>query len=196
MHMPDKSNQINTIRDTQSFLTDHLVEYWRIFSSFHTWPFWLNIAMLILPLVFLYFYMDRTLRFRLAVYGLSTAGMIHYFDNYFVMRGYWFYLHQIIPLPPSSLAISVSLPVLLLFAYQYSLKNKRNYWLCMIPMTAMIAFIFKPIMVMIGFLEIYKGFHVFHVFVLGLIVITAAKLLMNVLDHWDTTNNESYTYDP
>ncbi|MET3682795.1 hypothetical protein ABID56_000885 [Alkalibacillus flavidus] len=46
-------------------LTQLINEYWRAYSSLSSWPFWLNIVLIITPLVILYFAIDRSRLFEI-----------------------------------------------------------------------------------------------------------------------------------
>ncbi|WP_235801514.1 DUF2781 domain-containing protein [Heyndrickxia acidiproducens] len=50
---------IKTMQGIQTHLLNTGTDYWEKYSSFNTWQFWLTIAFLLLPLIALYFFIDR-----------------------------------------------------------------------------------------------------------------------------------------
>lgn len=47
------------INDLQGMLADTWRDYWQLYSNVDTWQFWIHAAFLVVPLIVLYFAIDR-----------------------------------------------------------------------------------------------------------------------------------------
>lgn len=88
--------------------TQVMTEYWRQYSHAGTWQFWVNVAMLVVPLVVLYFTLDRRKVFLICFYGFSFHTLVAYVDSYMNRAGLWNYPYMIFPYMPSNLSIDAS----------------------------------------------------------------------------------------
>jgi hypothetical protein len=90
-------NKLNTIQEE---LTQSELHYWKVYSSFDTWQFWANILMLIVPLIILYFAIDRKKIFLLGFYGLNFHVWFTYLNIVGIRSGLWGYPNPLIPILP------------------------------------------------------------------------------------------------
>lgn len=58
MHM-GKIENLYKIRLVEQNLSRTELQYWLHYSGFNTWQFWVNILMLVIPLIVLFFAIDR-----------------------------------------------------------------------------------------------------------------------------------------
>ncbi len=66
-----KIEYLHKLRNIEKNLSDTEFHYWIKYSGFTTWQFWVNILMLIIPLVVLFFFIDRKKIYLLGFYGLN-----------------------------------------------------------------------------------------------------------------------------
>ncbi|WP_053601123.1 CBO0543 family protein [Bacillus sp. FJAT-18017] len=129
--MPDKQqDMINNIESLEKSLTEVWNTYWREYSSFDSLQFWVNAALLIVPLILLFFTIDRKRAFLLGFYGFCVHFIFTYIDAYNSTHGKVFYPYKVFPILPSSFTLDVSLiPVVFMLTYQWTLNRNKNYYL-------------------------------------------------------------------
>lgn len=71
-------------------------------------------------------------------------------------------------------------PVTFMLVYQWTINREKNYYLYMIITSAVMAFIFKPVLVGIGLMRLYGNTNYIYLFAGYLIVITIAKFITSV----------------
>ncbi|WP_077212120.1 CBO0543 family protein [Bacillus dakarensis] len=128
-----------------------LLDYWKEFSTFSNWQVWIVLAMLVVPLIILLLFIDRRKAFQLGFYGYSVHVFFAYTDIMGTERGIWFYPYKILPFLPSNFTLDASLvPVIYILFYQWTLNKSKNYYIWMIPLCLVLAFLMKPLMVGLG----------------------------------------------
>jgi hypothetical protein len=176
-----QESMFNHLKHLQSEGRDKWVSYWLEYSSYDTWQFWLLIALFLIPLVVIYFFIDRERPLLLGFYGYNVHVFFTYLDALGTTEGYWGYPYKFIPLLPSSFALDVSLvPAAYMFLYQWVLKKKKNYYIYMILLSAFFAFIFKPLLVYLHLFVFFKEANYLHFFWGYLAVGVISKLVTNV----------------
>ncbi|MFD1445202.1 hypothetical protein [Oceanobacillus profundus] len=146
--------------------------YWNDYSNFGTWQFWVTLLVFILPLVLLFFAVDRSRIFEVFFFGF----MVHILWTYasIILERYNFMFHTffLAPALPYSLNITVSiLPVGFLLLYQYTTKHRKNFYVYAILLSAVFAFGFATLEEWMGLLELHKGTNNFHIFLVDLAVV-------------------------
>jgi hypothetical protein len=188
----EQEKTLNHLKDIQENLGKDWLEYWHNYSSFDTWQFWVNVTMLILPLVVLYFFMDRRRAFHLGFYGFSIHVLAVYIDATALRYGLWEYPYKAIPFLPISFGLDSSLiPVVYMLVYQWTLNNKKNYYLYTFITSVCFAFIFKPILSLHELIRLTNGTNYIHLFVAYLLVALLPKWLTNVFIHFEKEGNPS-----
>lgn len=130
---------------------NRIFEYWQEFSNFSHWQVWVVLAMFVIPLIILILFIDRKNVFHLGFYGYSVHVFFAYTDIVGTEKGIWFYPYKLLPLLPSNFTLDASLvPVIYMLYYQYILNRGKNYYLWMLPLCFLLAFIMKPLMVGLG----------------------------------------------
>ncbi|QOR68002.1 hypothetical protein IM538_07685 [Cytobacillus suaedae] len=176
-------NQIGKIR---SELLNIMSEYWERYSAFNTWQFWIKVALLILPLIILYFAIDRRRMYQLGFYGFAVHTTAIYIDAIMNRLGFWDYPHFLTPLMPINVSIGASLlPVIFMLIYQQTLNKGKNYFLYMIGASFIMGLGFKPLMSWLGLFEIntdkftYFGITIKYICI-GIIALLLSKLFDSV----------------
>ncbi|MCZ8517862.1 MULTISPECIES: CBO0543 family protein [Paenibacillus] len=172
--------------------SDHMIWYWVHYSGFNTWQFWLLAAMLICPLIALWFWLDRNRVFLLGFYGYSVHIIFTYLDSIGTSQSFWAYPYKLFPFLPVGFALDVSLvPVCFMFLYQHCLKKRWNYYLLSAAASACFSLIIKPIMGAADLFQMYNGMNYFILFGLYVVVAFGAKWTTNLFIYFD---RQSDTY--
>lgn len=120
--------------------------YWETYSNMGTWQFWVILAMLIVPIVALVFFMDRKRAFQIGFFGFAIHVIAVYIDLYATSHRMWEYPYKIAPFPPASFNLDASLiPVAYMFVYQFTVTSKWKYYLYIALTSAAFAFLLKPL---------------------------------------------------
>jgi len=151
-------------------------QYWLTYTNINSWQFWVMSLMLIIPLIILLLKIDKTKLFLMLFYAFNIHAWFAYIDSFGVRRGFWDYPHSLTPYFPFSMALDGSLvPVSYMFVYQWTLNNKKNYYLYAVALSMLFSFVLKPILVSIGLFGIHKGFNYFYLFLLYCLLFLLAK---------------------
>ncbi|MCA0174001.1 CBO0543 family protein [Bacillus sp. RAR_GA_16] len=175
----DREKQFEHIVSLKKELESTTIEYWRQFSDYSTWQFWVILAMLIIPLIVLFLFIDRKKIFLLGFFGFSVHVLAAYLDALGVRKSWWDYPYIAIPQLPSSVSIDASfIPVYMIFLYQWCLNKEKNYWLYGSLSAIAFTFLFKPLLIGLHLFELYTNWFV--LLAAYLFVIYAAKLLTDL----------------
>jgi len=184
-----KLDEISKLFEKGSNLTN---DYWQSFSGFNTWQFWFLLALLVLPLVALYFLLDRRKAFHIGFYGYSVHMLFHYIDIYFYTNRLLTYPYKVAPILPTSLSLDTSLvPVSYMLLYQWTLNKNKNYYLYATGLSLFLSFLFKPALVTFGLLKLYPGTNYFHLLLGYLSVMLLAKWITNVFLYFQKKAEET-----
>lgn len=190
--MITQKEYLNQIQNNIESLKEIGINYWLHYSSFNTWPFWINLFMLIFPLIVLYFKIDRRKIFLLGFYGFAVHILFTYIDGIGTNLGYWLYPYKLVPLMPINFMLDVSLvPVAYMLIYQWTLNNKKNYYLYIFILCLFFSFILKPIMVMHNYFQFGKGANYFHLLIGYIICGLFSKWVVNFFFYLHIKRKES-----
>ncbi|WP_227937455.1 CBO0543 family protein [Alkalihalobacillus deserti] len=165
----------------QEGLFKEFIDYWVQYSSPATWQFWFNFFMLVIPLIVLFFKIDRRKALLLGFYGFNIHVWFTYLDSLFVRIGFISYPYHTIPILTANIGLDASLiPVLFIFLYQWVLNKKKNYYLYAIGLSVLLAFVFKPYLVVFNLFQLHKGTNYFHLFLVYVVVLVISKLITNL----------------
>ncbi|MCM3031214.1 MULTISPECIES: CBO0543 family protein [unclassified Niallia] len=161
-------------------------EYWLGYSGPDHWQFWIGLALLIVPLIAFFLLINKRNALQLGFYGYNVHVFFTYIDLYGANNGYWFYPYKVLPILPSSFALDVSfVPVFFSFIYQWSQAKQKNYYVWSIILSAVFAFVLKPLFVAIGMFEFGKGANYLHLFIGYVIVALTAKWMTNLFLYFE-----------
>ena len=176
----EKLEYLNKLRDLEDEVLRTELHYWVKYSGFNTWEFWVNVLMLIIPLIVLYFAIDRKKIFLFGFYGLNFHVWFTYLNIIGIRCGLWEYPNRLVPIFPY-FSFSASLtPVVFILVYQWTLNNKKNYYIYSLLTSAFFAFIVLPIFVWGGFFQYYKWINYPWLFVFLVMVFLWAKIVTNI----------------
>lgn len=161
----------------QEQLTREGIQYWSLYSNFTTWQFWTILAMLIIPLILVYLFIDRTKIYRIAFFGFATHVLFAYTDAFGIRYGLWGYPYQVLPFLPSFSLDAALIPVAIMFVYQWSLNHKKSFHGYSFLTALVFGFGFKPLLVWVGLFEKYQWVNYIIIFFIYLILFEAAYLL-------------------
>lgn len=130
----------------QEKLTHSAISYWKNYSHLGTWQFWVILLMLVGPLVILVFTINRKNIFHICFFGFSVHVLFAYTDIFGIRYGLWGYPYQVIPFLPSISIDAALIPITIMFVYQWTLLNKKNYYLYAFLTALFFGFIFKPLL--------------------------------------------------
>lgn len=157
-----------------------LIDYWKDFELYTTFEYWMMVSFLVVPLLILFFKIDKNKIFLIGFFGYSVNVIFAYVDSYGRHIGFWNYPFPIIPVLPG-LAIDSSLvPVTFMLVYQWTLNHKKNYYVYSIATAGIFSFIFKPLLVELGLFKMYENINYLHLFIGYVFVVLTAKFITNV----------------
>jgi hypothetical protein len=157
-----------------------LVNYWKDNEIYLSLEFWMMIAILVVPLLVLFFRIDKSKLFYMGFYGYSIHMLFAYTDAFGRNMGYWNYPFPIFPVIPGLALDSSFVPVMFILIYQYTLNHKKNYYVYTIIAAAIFSFGFKPILVGMGLFKMYEEINYLHLFISFIPVIILGKFIVDV----------------
>jgi hypothetical protein len=153
----DKSEELNSI----------ISSYWSTYSNMGTWQFWMVVSFLVLPLILLYFTVDRKRMFELFFFGYTVHMLWTYIDLALERYGYFIHTYFLTPVFPMALSMTASaLPVGFLLIYQYCTNKKKNFYLYTLLLSAVFAFGFASLEYRLGLSEFNKGMNQTYLFLI------------------------------
>ncbi|WP_079506045.1 hypothetical protein [Mesobacillus jeotgali] len=168
-------------------LSQLVYSYWKQYSDLGNWQFWLVLAFFLLPLIFLYFVIDRKRIFEIFFFGYTVHILWTYINQALANYNYFIHTYFLSPFFPPALSMTASaLPVGFLLLYQYCTKNKKNFYIYVLLLSAVFAFGFATIEEYIGLVEMRKGMNQLYVFFIDVIIAYISywftKLILKIKD--------------
>jgi len=176
-----KDELLGKIGEQEALLRSLLIEYWKQFSGLSSWQFWVIIAMLVIPLIVLYFTIDRNRVFVLGFFGFCVHVITTYVDITGVRLGYWEYPQYVLPYLRLTLGLDTALiPVVFMLLYQWVTARKKNYYLYALILGAIFAFVIKPILSYFDFFRLHQGMNYLTLYLFAYIpIVLLSKWLFN-----------------
>jgi hypothetical protein len=160
--------------------TDLFIQIWKEYHLYTTLEYWMMASVLVVPLLILFFKIDKSKIFLIGFFGYSFHVVFAYIDLFGMNAGYWHYPFQLIPTLPS-LSIDASLvPVTFMLVYQWTINHKKNYYLYAFLTSGGFSFVFKPLLVELGLFRMYENKNYLHLLVGYIFVSLMAKFMTNV----------------
>lgn len=176
----DQSNKFEQIHKLHEKLSHATTAYWSEYSNLNTWQFWLLLFLIILPLVVLYFLIDRNKIFIIGFFGFNIHVWFHYSDAITATNGFVDYPYKVIPFLSSSTALDTALiPVTAMLLYQWTLNKNKNYYLYATTYSFFASFLFKPALVTYNLLKLYNGMNFFYIFLNYILIFIISKWITN-----------------
>lgn len=179
--MPDTLiKQFDEIVHLQKEANHKLTTYWQENAIYASFEFWVMFGFLLIPLLILFFKIDKTKIFLIGFFGYSFHVVFGYTDQFGRNMGFWNYPYPLVPAIPG-LAIDSSLvPVIFMLIYQWSVNKEKNYYLFATLAAALFCFLFKPLLVSLGLFKLYGNSTYLHLFLTLTGVIIVAKFMTDV----------------
>jgi hypothetical protein len=177
----DRAEMFDKTQEIQKNHTDMFMEYWREYSHMGTWQFWVCLGMLVIPLIVLYFKLNRDRRtiFVIGFFGFAIHSATGYIDIYGQRNDLWSYPYNAIPFLPVGFFIDASLvPVVFMLIYQWVWKTDRSFYIWAFIACVIFTFGFKPILVWLGLFELNISY--FGLFLAYLVTVVAGKVITDV----------------
>jgi len=163
------------IYEKQEELQSLMSSYWSQFSHMGTWQFWVVLAFLVLPLILLYFTVDRKRIFEVFFFGFVVHMLWTYVDLALSENNFFFHTYFLSPLHTSAFSMTGSaLPVGFLLLYQYCTNHQKNFYLYTIILSFVFAFVFLSINEYFGLIEFNRGMNQFYVFLIDIVIVYIA----------------------
>ncbi|WP_134703454.1 CBO0543 family protein [Ammoniphilus sp. YIM 78166] len=163
---------------------DMWTDYWFQYVA-GTWQFWVYVAFIIVPLVVLYFYLDRKKAYFLGFYGFCVHMLAAYIDAFGTSKGLWGFPYKAVPVLPASFSIdAVLIPVSFMLTYQWTLNRNKNYYLYLTLLSVVFAFGLKPLLSVLGLFVIFEGTTFFHIFLWYFSGVVLSKWVINIFIHF------------
>ncbi|MBM7691677.1 hypothetical protein JOC77_001084 [Peribacillus deserti] len=175
--MNDQNEHFDKVVRMQKGVTNEAVQYWHVYSDYGNWQFWVVLLLMIVPLVLIYFVIDRKNVFKIGFFGFAVHVLFFYTDALGIRTGLWAYRYHITPYLPSLSLDSALIPVVSMLVFQWTLKNDKNFYIYALITALVFGFGFKPLLVSMDFFEMYKGVNYFYIFLIYIVVFLLAYWL-------------------
>lgn len=175
-----QSELLYQIRSMLEEVNQLQIEYWQSFSYFDTWQFWIVVIALILPIIILFFSIDKRKMLLLGFFGLNYHVWFAYVNKIGINMGLWEYPYELVPFLPSFALDASLVPVSFMLLYQWTLNRQKNIYLYSVLLSALFAFVLKPIMVNFHFFHMFKGVNYIYLFLSYIALFIVSKLITNL----------------
>ena len=177
----EQSRHLENLKHSSHDLGFDWIDYWQTYSNIDTWQFWVNIVLFVVPLVVLFFKLDRKRAFHLGFFGYSCHVLSTYIDAYSTRFAFWEYPYKVIPILPISFGLDTSLiPVVYMLVYQWTLNRNKNYYIVITFVAGFFSFIFKPILSSVNLFQLSESTTYFHLFLWYLLGGLLSKWITNI----------------
>lgn len=161
-------------------LSQFQIEYWQTFSGIGAWQFWVQLLMLIVPLIVLFIFIDKDKMLLLGFFGLNYHVWFSYVNSIGVDFGLWQYPYQLVPSLPSFSLDAALVPIIFMLLYQWTINHEKNIYLYSLLLSAILAFVLKPIMVKFDFFHMFHGINYIHLFLFYMVLFIISKFITNL----------------
>lgn len=168
---------LKKLRSVSQELSQDQIKYWQLFSHYEAWQFWVQVLMIVIPLIVLFVFIDKDRTLLLGFFGLNFHVWFSYTNRIGVGLGLWGYPYHIIPSLPSFSLDAALVPVCFILLYQWVLNHKKNSYLYAVMLSVVLAFVFKPIMVKLDFFIMFNGMNYVHLFLFYMAFFIVSKLI-------------------
>ena len=149
------------------------------------WQFWFAVALLVVPIIILFFTIDRRRLFELLFFGYTVHMMWTYTDLPLQRHGFFVHTYFITPVLPYALNLTAAaLPVVFILTYQYCTNRNKNFYLYAILVSAIFTFGFGTFEKYIGVAEFRKGMNQFWLFLIDLVIVFVSYWFTKILLKW------------
>ncbi|MGG0741627.1 CBO0543 family protein [Niallia taxi] len=180
----EQAQQLKQIIKEQDQVVEMWLNYWREYSNWEDWHFWFIVLMLIVPLIIVYFSIDKKRAFHIGFFGFNIHVWFTYSDALATRTAHVIYPYQAIPILPVNFALDASLvPVAFMLLYQWCLKNDKSILIYGIILSAILSFIFKPLLNFLNLIQLDKGMNFFYLFLNYILILLFAIGITFIFKH-------------
>jgi hypothetical protein len=182
----DQKKELDHIIESYRETNLNSINYWWEYSSFDSWRFWLTVILLVVPLLILYFRMDRSRVYQIGFYGFAIHMLGVYVDTIGTNYGFWSYPYKMIPILPTSFTLTSSMiPVAFMLMYQWQSRKRINYYLGAAAVSALFVFIIHPMFKWLDMFQMYRGFNYLIMYLNYFGGAILAKLILDAFDYFN-----------
>jgi hypothetical protein len=150
--MNDQDQLLNEILELKLKLRDLSFQHYKQYEVFH-WQWWINIALLVVPIVLWWLALDKKRILEICLFGLLVNMMATFLDVAGTNYGLWEYPFYILPHLPILIPVDyVIVPVIGMTIYQL-FSSWKAFIIVGLIMGAVMAFICEPLAV---YIHLYK----------------------------------------
>src|SRR5699024_2379949 len=168
---------LKIIRSISRELSQYQIEYWQLYSYVGVWQCWVEVLMIIIPLLILFFSIDNSKCLLLGFFGLKYHVWFSYTNSIVDGLALWVYRYHVIPFLPSFSLDASLVPVCFMLLYQCTLNHNNYIYLYSILLSSVFAFVLKPIMVKFHFIHMFNGINYFHLILFYMAYFIVSKLI-------------------
>lgn len=129
------------IYKVKEHLNELLNTYWQNYSDMGTWYFWVNLATFIIPLIILYFSIDRKRLFEICFFGYTVHVLWGYIDIALSKENFLVHPHTLFLFIPVGFTMTVSaIPVAYMLVYQYCTNREQNFYVYAVILSLIFAY--------------------------------------------------------
>lgn len=156
-------------------LGDLIAEHWKLYSNVDTWFFWFNLMTVLIPLIILFFAVDRKRLFEISFFGYSVHVLWTMMDGYLTGNNYFNHPHSLSYLLPQGITVTAVLfPVIFMLLYQYCTNNGKKFYIYSIIGAFIFAFGFGSFAESFELLRMHKGMNLMYLFLIDIVIIFIA----------------------
>ncbi len=149
--------------------------YWNSYSSIDTWFFWFNVASVVVPLLVLYYKIDKSRLFEICFFGYSVHVLWSNVDSILSKNNYLVHPHTLSYLFPVGITVTaVIFPVTFMLIYQYCKNKVKNFYLYSIIGSIVFAYGFGGLSDVVDLLKMHKGMNLTYLFLIDIAVVFTA----------------------
>lgn len=159
------------IYEQKGDLHNLISQYWHQFSGIDTWYFWFNLVSVVVPLVVLYFVIDRKRLFEICFYGYTTHVLWSNIGSTLASGNYFVYTHSLTYLIPTGVNVAAILfPITFMLLYQFCTNKGKNFYLYSIIGALIFVYGFAYFCLAVDLLKMHKGMNLTYLFLIDIAV--------------------------
>jgi len=147
--------QLEEIRFENQETVQLQVDYWNMFSNMGTWQFLVHVLATIIPLILLVIFIDKRKMLLLGFFGFSYHVLFLYVATAQLQMGLIEFPYHMIPFAQIFALDAALVPIGYMLLYQWCLNRGKNVYLYALVLSAVFAFVMKPIMVTLDLFRMF-----------------------------------------
>lgn len=169
------------IYEKKEQLASLLENHWQLYSNMSTWFFWANLLTFVVPLIILYFLVDRKRIFEISFFGYSIHIIWVTIDGFLTDNNYFNHPHSLSYVLPEGITVTAVLfPVVFMLIYQYCTNNDKNFYIYSIIGAFIFAFGYGSFAVAVEMLRMHEGMNLIYLFIIDAVVVLIAFGMTNL----------------